>query len=62
MTTYLIMFTDNAGQHLGHLQTAAWSHWDACEFGWDNALKGTDDFQVFTEDAFIQMTGATLGA
>ena len=46
MTSYLITFTDGAGTTLGTLRTTAASHWDACEFGWNNAPKGTDDFQV----------------
>ncbi|MBA3447877.1 MAG: hypothetical protein H0T56_09780 [Pseudaminobacter sp.] len=50
MTTYEITFTNEAGKILGSLQTNAWSDWDACEFGWNNAPEGTADFQVNPKD------------
>ncbi|WP_183097137.1 hypothetical protein [Mesorhizobium sp. YM1C-6-2] len=51
MTSYLITFTNEAGYTHGTLRTLAFSHWDACVFGWDNAPEGTDDFQVVEVDA-----------
>ena len=45
MTDYLITFFDEAGKTLGALRCAAWSHWDACAWAWDNCPKGSDDFQ-----------------
>jgi hypothetical protein len=50
MTSYTITFVDHAGETLGLLQTTAWSHWDACAFGWDTAPEGTDDFRCVPEE------------
>ncbi|MER9213177.1 hypothetical protein NKI54_13995 [Mesorhizobium sp. M0663] len=46
MASYLITYFDKTGETLEELSTSQWDHWDACEFGWGNAPKGTEDFQV----------------
>lgn len=60
MTNYLILFTNKAGHHIGKLVTLAASHWDACDFGWNNAPEGTDDFQIYDELRYAELTGASL--
>ena len=62
MENYLIAFTNEHGKPLGDLVTTEWSHWDACEHGWNNMPEGATDFQVYSEAEYTTLTGAVLTA
>lgn len=57
MENYLITFTNEHGEPLGSLVTLQPGHWEACEYGWNNAPEGTDDFQVYSEEQYTAITG-----
>jgi hypothetical protein len=49
MTDYFITFLSESGETLGTCTVSAWSHWDACEWAWENAPAGTSDFDCITD-------------